>query len=195
MQRAQNGFTLMEMIGVIAVIAILGSMATPMIFEAIRNARITAFAADVNTARTAVAQFYQDTGRFPVLHRPDSTTDGERILFVNATNSPISGWDGPYIEQELENPFSTNLVAVRTVSDAGNHQFDLDGDGNMDTTTAVFYQVNGVTDADAKKINDIFDSDGDVTSGTGAWNRAGRVKRHGVTGNHPHALLIFISRA
>lgn len=189
----QLGFTMMEMIGVIAIIAILASVATPLIINSIRDARISSFVSDVNTSRTAVARFFQDTGEFPTRHQPDSTTDGQQILLRNSTNNPISGWNGPYIDKQIENPFADNFVAIRTVSDNGNHQFDLDGDGNLDTSTAVFYQINGLTEAEQMKINNIFDTDDDVTSGSGAWNRAGRVKRQGATGTNANSLLIFIA--
>ena len=189
----QRGFTMMEMIGVIAVIAILASVATPLIINSIRDARISSFVSDVNTMRTAVARFFQDTGDFPTRHQPDSTNDGQQILLRNSTNNPISGWNGPYIDKQIENPFADNFVAVRTVSDNGNHQFDLDGDGNLDTSRAVFYQINGASETEQKKINDIFDTDDDITTGPGAWNRAGRVKNQGATGNNRNSLLIFIA--
>ncbi|MGC8742368.1 MAG: type II secretion system protein [Verrucomicrobiia bacterium] len=51
---AQKGFTLIEMIGVLAVIAILAGMLIPKIFEAMRNSRINATLEAYNTLKAAV---------------------------------------------------------------------------------------------------------------------------------------------
>ncbi|MEM7279618.1 MAG: prepilin-type N-terminal cleavage/methylation domain-containing protein [Pseudomonadota bacterium] len=193
MKHKQQGFTLMEMIGVIAVIAILASMATPMIFEAIRNAKISAFVEDVNVLRTSVASYYEDTGQFPV-HIPNDSRDGRKLLTSNGTARPVAGWDGPYIEKEFANPFRENGYRAVLTSGNANYQFDLDGDGSADTSGVAVIRVDNVSDTDAKRISDILDGDGDVDSGDGAWNKAGRVKRYGVAGTHRHVLIIFLSR-
>ena len=187
----QHGFTLMEMIGVMAVIAILASIATPTIIGAIRDAKITTFVENSNSLRSAVAQFYEDTGRFPV-HVQTSTNQNEKQLMKN-TSTPLSGWDGPYIEKKLQNSFSEgSYIAVLSTNNA-NYQFDLDGDGTVDTTNVSVLRVDQVTDSIAKKISDIIDNDGDVTSGSGSWKASGKVKRYGTASNHATILLIHIS--
>ena len=194
MDRRQSGFTLMEMIGVVAVIAILASIATPMIFDTIRNARVTAFVQDVNVLRTAVARYYQHTGQFPV-HIPTDTRDGRRLLLKNSTTAPVGGWDGPYLEKEFANPFNpTGYRSVFSTTDA-NYQFDLDGDGAPDTTRASLIRIDNVGDEEARMISDIVDGDGDEASGNNAWNKAGRVKRYGVNGDHPSIVLIYLTKA
>ena len=75
----QRGFTLMEMIGVMAVIAILVSVATPMIFDAMRTAKVTSFVEEVNVVKTAVASYYEDTGSFPT-HIPTDKKEKNRQL-------------------------------------------------------------------------------------------------------------------
>src|SRR5437867_3920442 len=59
---ARKGFTLIEMIGVLAVIAILASLLIPKIFEAINNARISNASLSYNTVKTAVADHYAKWG-------------------------------------------------------------------------------------------------------------------------------------
>jgi len=189
----QRGFTLMEMIGVMAVIAILVSVATPMIFDAIRNAKVTAFVEDVNMIKGAVAQYYEDTGNFPT-HIPSDTRDRNKRLMKNDATSPVSGWDGPYLEKDLGNPFTEGAYAAVLVSTNANYQFDLDGDGTADTSSVAFIRVDQVSDEEAKSISDIFDNDGGVDSGSDAWNAGGRVKRYGVNSDHTHVLLIYVSK-
>ena len=48
-----RAFTLIEMIGVLAVLTILAALLTPRIFEAINNARVNNAAMSVNTIKTA----------------------------------------------------------------------------------------------------------------------------------------------
>src|SRR5438105_9877639 len=60
-KRAQ-GFTLIEMIGVLAVIAILASMLIPKIFEAINSARINNTIQSYNSIKTAVLDHYGKFG-------------------------------------------------------------------------------------------------------------------------------------
>src|SRR5437879_7949584 len=57
-----QGFTLIEMIGVLAVIAILASMLIPKIFEAINSARINNTVQSYNTIKTAVMDHYGKYG-------------------------------------------------------------------------------------------------------------------------------------
>ena len=188
----ERGFTLMEMIGVMAVIAILVSVATPMIFDAIRNAKATAFVEDVNQLKGAVAQYYEDTGNFPT-HIPTDDRVQYRQLMKDNPDNPIGGWDGPYLEKEMDNPFTEGGYRAVLSSANANYQFDLDGDGTVDTSSVAFIRVDGVSDEEAKAISDIFDNDGNVDSGNGAWNAAGRVKRYGVNSDSTSILLIYIA--
>ncbi len=191
--KKQRGFTLMEMIGVMAVIAILVSVATPMIFDAIRNAKVTAFVEDVNMIKGAIAQYYEDTGEFPT-HIPTDRRDRNKQLMQDNAANPIRGWNGPYLEKDLDNPFQEGAYRAVLSSTNANYQFDLDGDGNVDTSSVAVIRIDGVSDEEAKAISDIFDNDGGIESGDEAWNAAGRVKRFGVNSDHPNRLLIYISR-
>src|SRR5438552_14454302 len=61
-RRQRSAFTLIEMIGVLAVIAILASLLIPKIYEAINNARINNAIVSYNTVKTAVADHYAKFG-------------------------------------------------------------------------------------------------------------------------------------
>ena len=60
--RVSQAFTLIEMIGVLAVIAILASMLIPKIFEAINSARINNTVQSYNAIKTAVMDHYGKYG-------------------------------------------------------------------------------------------------------------------------------------
>ncbi|MEO0575525.1 MAG: prepilin-type N-terminal cleavage/methylation domain-containing protein [Pseudomonadota bacterium] len=177
MKHVRNGFTLMEMIGVVAVIAILASMATPMIFDAIRNSRVSATLQDVRAYNTAIVRYYTDTGTFPQ-HRNPVASSWERQLIVNTDQSgnPVPGWDGPYLEADLVNRFSPGEEVLIYSETRSTEMCDIDGDGNPDRPTMIV-RYNIVDDTAGKKLSNAIDNDGTVTSGTGAWNVAGRVRR------------------
>src|SRR5436309_10136114 len=61
-KQALKGFTLIEMIGVLAVIAILASLLIPKIYEAINNARISNTTLSYNSIKTALADHYAKYG-------------------------------------------------------------------------------------------------------------------------------------
>jgi len=65
-RRRKQGFTLIEMIGVLAVIAILAAVLIPKVFEAINNSRINNSAMTCNTAKTALVDHYAKFGSIPV---------------------------------------------------------------------------------------------------------------------------------
>ncbi|MFK8014039.1 MAG: type II secretion system protein [Gammaproteobacteria bacterium] len=192
MKKRATGFTLIEMIGVIAVIGILASVAAPMIFDAIRKARVTAFVEDANAVKTAVTNYYNDTGVFPV-HSNTDDRDGRQRLLRDSTTSPIAGWSGPYIEKQLTNPFRAGGLVFLESSTNANYQFDLDGDGTVDTTTVSVLRVDNVSDVDAQRISDVLDDDGDITTGDDRWQAAGRVKRYGVDSNSASIVLVYMA--
>ena len=188
-QAGARGFTLMDVIGVMAVIAIIAAVATPRIFAAIEDARINAIVQQSNDVKTAIAAFYKDTGRWP-RHTPTSTNDYQRQLMRNALDSSgaaIPGWQGPYMDQEMVHPLTPGTYQEVLISDVSAYACDLDGDTNPDGTFAV-YRIDGVDDEIAEKISHLMDRDG----GAADWRTAGKVKRY--NGTHASVLVICMAR-
>src|SRR5436305_1449997 len=84
---ARKGFTLIEMIGVLAVIAILASLLIPKIYEAINNSRISNTVLSYNTVKTALADHYAKYGSInssngTALSVAASLTNYDRILLA-----------------------------------------------------------------------------------------------------------------
>lgn len=83
---SRTGFTLVEVVIVLAVIAILSAVLMPMISNNIRSARMARAASDTAVIGKAVAAFYQDLGQWPVYRgstahyllfsSPDADSDG-----------------------------------------------------------------------------------------------------------------------
>ncbi|MBI3492937.1 MAG: type II secretion system protein [Acidobacteria bacterium] len=64
-RRGQKGFTLLEIIVVLAVIGALAAMLAPVVFRYIDDAKKAQAQNDAFTLASAIQQMYKDTGRWP----------------------------------------------------------------------------------------------------------------------------------
>jgi general secretion pathway protein G len=60
-----KGFTLIELIVVMAIVALLASMAAPRYFHSLQKSKETALRSSLATLRDAIDQFAADKGRYP----------------------------------------------------------------------------------------------------------------------------------
>ena len=79
------GFTLIEIIVVIAVIAILAAIMTPSIIKNIDDSRVARAKNDVQVLGAAIADFYKDTGKWPA--DDDPSAGNSNYLYVLETSS------------------------------------------------------------------------------------------------------------
>ncbi len=194
MRRQQTGFTLMEMIGVMAVIAILAAVATPKIFEAIEDGKISAYLGEANQLKLAAARYYKDTGQWPrhIPSHPDSRYHNLMVNDANGNGAPINGWNGPYLDKELMNQITKGEYQELQYTSSTSWTCDIDGDGNRDGSFLV-YRTDEVSDKVAKKISDIIDGDGGITSGSERWQAAGKIKRYGTNSDDSDVLLYCLN--
>ncbi|MCX7927165.1 MAG: type II secretion system GspH family protein [Candidatus Omnitrophica bacterium] len=109
--RRVKGFTLVELIVVVAIIAILAAVVTPNAFRAIEKAKISSTIADIKAIRAAAYDFYTDTGTLPCTKAGGWGADPGFVRPITPSNcwpneggcnqgcTNISGWDGPYLEK------------------------------------------------------------------------------------------------
>ena len=74
-----SAFTLIEMIGVLAIIGILASVVSPKVIEAIRDAKVTGVIANLAAAKTAAATYYGRYNIYPV--------DGTKLAVVPGSSN------------------------------------------------------------------------------------------------------------
>jgi prepilin-type N-terminal cleavage/methylation domain-containing protein len=162
---SRSAFTLIEMIGVLAVIAILASMLIPRVFEAINSARVNATVVNCDTIKTAAADHYGKYGQFNMLN-------GSSNIFPAATPAIYFGYDTNVLMPEglLDKPFSAkiagadvnpNSIVELVQGQAGNNGtgYKLDG-ANLATANASYVieaVLKAVSQADAKDLNDRID--------------------------------------
>jgi len=100
-------FTLIELILVIALIAVIGAVVANNSFRAIEKAKIARAAKDMNSIRAAAMLYYGDTGTWPLIGKTGSIRGtGTGFLTNNdGSGNRVPGWNGPYLEKWPNNPW------------------------------------------------------------------------------------------
>jgi len=174
-RQRQRGFTMIEMIGVLAVIAILASIVAPKIFDAIRDAKVNTFASNIQAVQTAAASYYKDVGVLP--GSAGQLLSSAATVTPTLTAAQTTAWKGPYLDKSVADMFSSlPLTSVALVAEvpAATANFDIDGDGTGDySSKSSVGQLRfvGMTVADAKAVSDAMDGDGSKTGSAaiGKW--------------------------
>jgi general secretion pathway protein G len=91
-----RGFTLIEMMVVIAIIGTLALLVGPSILRHVGDANVTAARTQIEIFGVALDAFRLDTGRYP------ATEEGLSILRVQpVTATAALGWRGPYLRKPV----------------------------------------------------------------------------------------------
>ena len=128
--RGGSGFTLVEMVGVLAIMAILTSMLLPRVFAVINDARVTSAATALNAARSASMAYFGRYGRFG---------DATGATVTDLTSTTASAWDrevllrGGFLDRRFMTRISesasvtlTNCLTSSTEPTGANDAYDLD---------------------------------------------------------------------
>jgi general secretion pathway protein G len=108
--RKRRGFTLIEMLIVIVVIAILALIVIPRLLGAGRKAKEATLRGDLHQIRNAIQQFEADCGDYPaslaqLQTQPAGGNGGTGIAL------DVNGWQGPYLRTPdggmPKDPFTT----------------------------------------------------------------------------------------
>jgi general secretion pathway protein G len=86
----QRGFTLVEMLVVITIIALIMSLVGPRVLNYLSESKVKAAKIQIQSFSSALDLLYLDIGRYP------GTAEG-----LNALVKPVSGmpaWNGPYLK-------------------------------------------------------------------------------------------------
>lgn len=122
--RKIEGFTLIEILVVITVIAILAGLVSPMVFRNVDDAKSTAARAQIEALGLALDSYRLDNDLYP------STEQGLIALRVLPTADPVPGrWRGPYLKKGIPmdpwgNPY--RYVSPGTANPGG---YDLESYG------------------------------------------------------------------
>ncbi|MGB0669152.1 MAG: type II secretion system major pseudopilin GspG [Porticoccaceae bacterium] len=96
--RKNRGFTLIEMMVVVVVIALLGAMIGPTLFSKVQQAEETRVAQDIRVIESALKFYRLDNYRYPT-----QAQGLEALIKPPATGG--DKWNGPYLENLPEDPW------------------------------------------------------------------------------------------
>ena len=110
----QAGFTLIEMMVVVVVIALLGAMIGPTLFKKVQQAERTRIAQDIRVVEGALKFYRLDNYRYP------KQSQGLEALMTNPGGA--DNWNGPYLDAVPKDPWKTPYL----YSSPGSRGKDID---------------------------------------------------------------------
>jgi type II secretory pathway pseudopilin PulG len=182
--RKAGAFTLIEMVGVLAVIALLAAILVPKVFSAITNARYANTISSLNAVKTACTDYYGKYGKFAGVNGASLPT-GQ----ANAWDTVLVGDN--FLERKFECRLGTRGAeqimlatsdASTTAPSAETYPFKLDGTNTIGGNKLMLVaKIPGVSGADAFELSQRVDGDAMSTS-EAALDDKGRVAYAAPTG-------------
>ena len=103
---SRRGFTLIEVLVVIAVIAMLAALVAPNVFQHVGTAKDATARSQIELLGAALDAYRLDNGRYP------TSDQGLDALQVAPTLQPLpSNWRGPYLRKDVPlDPWGTPFI-------------------------------------------------------------------------------------
>jgi type IV pilus assembly protein PilA len=139
-KKAQKGFTLIELMIVIAIVGILAAIALPAYQDYIVRSKLSESLAAMAEAKTTIAEYYAANGDFPTdpatfgINTANRGVTSEYLEYLDITPSsiPTSGVAAVYIVANV--PTCVWSGGCTTASDSSTAAFALSGSTNADGT-------------------------------------------------------------
>src|ERR1700691_3490483 len=95
----EAGYTLMELLVVLAILGLLAAIATPMVLHYLDSAKVSTAKTEVSNLAAGLDLYKYDVGRYP------TTQEGLEAL-VSAPQG-VDNWNGPYVKKttKLSDPW------------------------------------------------------------------------------------------
>lgn len=169
----KKAFTLIELIVVIAIIAVLAAVITPNVFRAIERANVARAISDADAFKTAGLMYFADTGRYPST-TSDSTPSNNPFL-TSAGAGGLSSWDGPYLDSwPTRNSWGHDYIWCNLdAADDNVDDPDCDIWDSSEDYGVRFVQINNVPTTSAERISEQIDGSANGTEGSIRWDTTG----------------------
>jgi general secretion pathway protein G len=103
-RRGERGFTLVEILVVITIIALIMSVVGPRVLNFLSESKVKATRIQLESLSSALDLYFLDTGRYP------STSEGLKALLERPGNA--IGWGGPYLKGNVvpDDPWGRSYI-------------------------------------------------------------------------------------
>ncbi|MGH8673904.1 MAG: type II secretion system major pseudopilin GspG [Burkholderiales bacterium] len=109
-----RGFTLLELLVVVAIIGLLVGYVAPRYFSQVGKSEVAATKAQMDAFEKALDQYRLDTGKYP------ATELGLNALVTRPNNEPK--WNGPYLKKAVPLDPWGNAYQYKSPSDKGDFE-------------------------------------------------------------------------
>lgn len=130
----ERGFSLIEVIVMVAILTLMVSIAIPLIGTSLRITSKESTREEMENIETAINMYYQDTTELP-----------SALTYLN-TDPGVSGWDGPYITTEPNNDYTEDAWNNAYYYDSS---YDTTGGSTANSILLYSYGHNGQDDSSA----------------------------------------------
>jgi general secretion pathway protein G len=118
MRSRQSGFTLIEIMVVVVILAVLGALVVPKILENVDKARVTRAQSDIRAIQTALDLYRLDNFKYP------TTEQGLQALVTQPVDPTITNYrSGGYLPSLPKDPW--NNVYIYTSPGVGGRDYDI----------------------------------------------------------------------
>ena len=134
-----QGFTLIELMIVIAIIGILAAVAIPSYNDYLARAQVTEATGLTNGMKTAIKEWYSDRGGYPAA--PGSIGGGTTGKYVSTITFTASGTTGLFVDATMKGVGSVNVNIANGVyrleTPDGGEQWNCGGQATVAPASAI----------------------------------------------------------
>jgi general secretion pathway protein G len=124
---SERGFTLIEIMVVMVIIAILGALIGPQILGRVDEARVTKAKADIRTLGTSLDLYRMDNFQYP------TTDQGLQALVRKPSDPSVRNWkEGGYVQKLSKDPWGNDYQYLFPGTHGGAYDlYSLGADGQL----------------------------------------------------------------